>query len=129
VRALYKKATVKPADLDDCEPVADSEPQPEEALLSREERLSLRNTVLAMDEKYRAVLVLHYFNDLPCVDVSEILDIPVGTVKSRLTRRLNWSGHNLLWRRIKQKGVAAMQCKEVRKLLPVYLSGELAGKD
>jgi RNA polymerase sigma-70 factor (sigma-E family) len=36
----------------------------------------------------RTVIVLHYYLDLPLVDVAEILDIPAGTVKSRLHRGL-----------------------------------------
>jgi RNA polymerase sigma-70 factor (ECF subfamily) len=34
------------------------------------------------------VIVLHFYLDLPLVDVAEILDIPAGTVKSRLHRGL-----------------------------------------
>ena len=32
----------------------------------------------------RGVVVLYYINDLPIQEIAEILDIPVGTVKSRL---------------------------------------------
>jgi RNA polymerase sigma-70 factor (ECF subfamily) len=30
------------------------------------------------------VVVLHYLNDLPISEIAEILDLPLGTVKSRL---------------------------------------------
>ena len=36
----------------------------------------------------RAVMVLHFYVDLPLTEVAGILDIPVGTVKSRLHRGL-----------------------------------------
>jgi RNA polymerase sigma-70 factor, ECF subfamily len=36
----------------------------------------------------RAVIVLHYYLDLPLPEVAEILDIPVGTANSRLHRGL-----------------------------------------
>jgi RNA polymerase sigma-70 factor (ECF subfamily) len=36
----------------------------------------------------RAVLVLHFFVDLPLTEVADVLDIPVGTAKSRLHRGL-----------------------------------------
>ena len=36
----------------------------------------------------RAVMVLHFYLDLPLTDVAEILDIPPGTAKSRLHRGL-----------------------------------------
>ena len=36
----------------------------------------------------RAVMVLHFYLDLPLTDVADILDIPTGTAKSRLHRGL-----------------------------------------
>lgn len=39
-----------------------------------------------MKEEYRLVVVLFYYEDLSLRDISDILDIPVGTVKSRLSR-------------------------------------------
>ncbi len=36
----------------------------------------------------RAVMVLHFYLDLPLTTAAEILDIPVGTAKSRLNRGL-----------------------------------------
>ena len=41
---------------------------------------------LAIDQ--RAVIVLHYYLDLPMPEVAEILDIPYGTAASRLHRGL-----------------------------------------
>ena len=41
---------------------------------------------LGLDQ--RAVIVLHYYLDLPVTDVAEILDIPYGTAASRLHRGL-----------------------------------------
>ena len=42
----------------------------------------------AIDIDQRAVIVLHYYLDLPVTDVAEILDIPYGTAASRLHRGL-----------------------------------------
>lgn len=39
-----------------------------------------------MKEEYRLVVVLFYYEGLAIKDISEVLDIPVGTVKSRLNR-------------------------------------------
>jgi RNA polymerase sigma-70 factor, ECF subfamily len=36
----------------------------------------------------RTVIVLHFYLDLPLTDAAEILDIPIGTAKSRLHRGL-----------------------------------------
>ena len=41
-----------------------------------------------LDERGRAVVVLHYFLGLPLTEVAATLGIPVGTVKSRLHRAL-----------------------------------------
>ena len=41
-----------------------------------------------LDERGRAIVVLHYFLGLPLTEVAATLGIPVGTVKSRLHRAL-----------------------------------------
>jgi RNA polymerase sigma-70 factor (ECF subfamily) len=38
---------------------------------------------------HRTILVLAYYADLPIADVATALDIPIGTVKSRLSRATN----------------------------------------
>ena len=66
---------------DDDRRVAD----PFKALLDRDEALRLIRH-LSTDE--RAVVVLHYWADLPLTEVAERLGWPVGTVKTRLHRAL-----------------------------------------
>lgn len=39
--------------------------------------------------KLKQVVILHYFNEYSQEDISEILDIPIGTVKSRINAALN----------------------------------------
>lgn len=39
-----------------------------------------------MREEYRLVIVLFYYEQLSLRDIADVLDIPVGTVKSRLNR-------------------------------------------
>jgi RNA polymerase sigma-70 factor (ECF subfamily) len=41
-----------------------------------------------LNERERAIVVLHYFLGMPLTDVAATLGIPVGTVKSRLHRAL-----------------------------------------
>ena len=41
-----------------------------------------------LDERGRAIIVLHYFVGMPLSDVAATLAIPIGTVKSRLHRAL-----------------------------------------
>lgn len=40
--------------------------------------------VRELDERYRAVVVLRFLNDMQLEDIATALDIPLGTVKSRL---------------------------------------------
>lgn len=46
----------------------------------------LWDIVQTLKEEYRIVIVLFYYNDLSLRDISEVLDISIGTVKSRLDR-------------------------------------------
>lgn len=39
-----------------------------------------------LPEEYRLVIVLFYYNELSLRDITKVLDIPIGTVKSRLSR-------------------------------------------
>ena len=59
-----------------------------EALLepTRDVHNELWDIVHTLREEYRLVIVLFYYNDLALQDISNVLDIPLGTVKSRLSR-------------------------------------------
>jgi RNA polymerase sigma-70 factor, ECF subfamily len=50
----------------------------------RELREYVHNTVMAMPDHLREILLLSYFHQFPYKQISEILGIPLGTVKSRL---------------------------------------------
>ena len=41
-----------------------------------------------LDEQGRSIIVLHYFLGLPLSEVATCLGVPMGTVKSRLSRAL-----------------------------------------
>ena len=49
-----------------------------------EEWRGVQRAVAGLPLPQRVVVVLYYVNDLSLQEISEILDIPVGTVKSRL---------------------------------------------
>lgn len=50
------------------------------------EHVDLHAAIRRLDEDLRAVVVLYYLADLPVDEIAAILDVPVGTVKSRLSR-------------------------------------------
>ena len=53
--------------------------------MEREElQRQVQTTVTSMPEHLREILLLSYFHQFPYKQISEILDIPLGTVKSRL---------------------------------------------
>jgi RNA polymerase sigma-70 factor, ECF subfamily len=55
---------------------------------SFEDILDLHNAIDTLDEKHRTVIVLKYFEDMTIDQVSHVLSIPAGTVKTYLHRAL-----------------------------------------
>jgi RNA polymerase sigma-70 factor (ECF subfamily) len=62
--------------------------QPEEILVTRLEYERLVKAMNALDSKHRSVLVLRYFNDLSYDEIAQVIGIPLGTVKSRISQAL-----------------------------------------
>ncbi|MEZ5965433.1 MAG: sigma-70 family RNA polymerase sigma factor [Planctomycetota bacterium] len=54
------------------------------AAIVDEEKERLRSALEALNEPHRLVLELAVYQELPYGEISDILDIPVGTVKSRM---------------------------------------------
>lgn len=59
---------------------------PEQALASQELRAQVRRALTQLEEHYRLVLTLYYFEDMKYTDIADILDIPLNTVKSHIRR-------------------------------------------
>jgi RNA polymerase sigma-70 factor, ECF subfamily len=66
--------------------VAAEEKLPEEEIETMELQQTIQNEILKLPDKYRSVIVLKYIDELPLKEISEILDIPIGTVKTRIHR-------------------------------------------
>ena len=64
--------------------IADVGPSPSDELEEAEVGAKVRETIEQMPPALREVLVLAYFHSFPYKEMAEILDIPLGTVKSRL---------------------------------------------
>ena len=67
-----------------------SEPTPEEKILDQEERKLnqklVGESVSNLPEIYRMPLILKDMEGMPIEKISDVLEIPIGTVKSRLNR-------------------------------------------
>lgn len=66
--------------------LASDSPLPENELESLELQESVQKEILKLPEKYRSVIVLKYIEELSLNEISEILDLPLGTVKTRIHR-------------------------------------------
>jgi RNA polymerase sigma-70 factor, ECF subfamily len=63
-------------------------PSPEAAVLAQERRAELLDAIARLREEDRLVLGLRWFAELGEAEMAEALQIPRGTVKSRLSRAL-----------------------------------------
>ncbi len=64
--------------------VAGENPDPDDAMQAAERREKMRRAVESLPDNLRQVLMLVYYQGLKYREAADILDIPVGTVKSRL---------------------------------------------
>lgn len=83
------------------ERVAGAAADPVALAAEAETRERLRRAVDALPGDFRAVVALRAFEDLSYAEIAEVLDIPIGTVMSRLSRarsllRQAWSPHDPL---------------------------------
>jgi RNA polymerase sigma-70 factor (ECF subfamily) len=61
-------------------------PLPETELESLELQETIQKEIQKLPEKYRAAIVLKYIEELSLNEISEILNLPLGTVKTRIHR-------------------------------------------
>lgn len=64
--------------------VADTRWQPEQLAINEELMSVIEEGIASMSEKLRSVLILHDKEDMAYEEIAQTLDLPVGTVKSRL---------------------------------------------
>ena len=55
-------------------------------LVDMMERDTVRDALLRIDERYRVPLMLYYLEEHSYEEIAELLEIPIGTVMSRLSR-------------------------------------------
>jgi RNA polymerase sigma-70 factor (ECF subfamily) len=68
------------------------EPEPvpasEELILAREKRAAVERAVHQLSQKLRDVIVLRFAGDLAYEEIANVLELPLGTIKSRLSAGL-----------------------------------------
>jgi RNA polymerase sigma-70 factor, ECF subfamily len=52
--------------------------------MDQAEKMTIREAIARLPEAQRAVIILSYYHDMPQAEIAEVVNIPVGTVKSRL---------------------------------------------
>jgi RNA polymerase sigma-70 factor (ECF subfamily) len=59
---------------------------PEEALIHQQKITALREIVSQMKPRYRKLIELRYFKEYSYEEISDELELPIGTVKAQLFR-------------------------------------------
>jgi len=76
----------RPLEEDELEQLSDPRPS---GMARLEDAQTMAQAIQSLSDKQRVVVILRYYWDLPYSEIAEILDIPLGTVKSRLERALH----------------------------------------
>ena len=80
---LRREKRILPNDIDEM-PLTDSRPGPETLLFQSERTALLQKAIRSLPEASRAVLILREYEEMSYHEIADTLDIPVGTVMSRL---------------------------------------------
>ena len=83
---LNGRYTTLPEDDDESITLPDHAPQPLERLLGLERADVVRHALLEIAPHYRDVLILYELHELSYVEIAQICNIDLGTVRSRLNR-------------------------------------------
>jgi RNA polymerase sigma-70 factor (ECF subfamily) len=92
--------------------VAEPEGQPERQMMLGEQRDQILETIDSLGEKHRLVVILRYYAGLSNEEIARTLNIPSGTVRSRL--------------HIARKRLRELLAEQDREKEKVALSGEVA---
>ena len=85
---LRKNKRILPDDIEDLH-LTDRQPGPESLVSQNERTAMVQRAILSLPDASRAVLVLREYEGLSYQEISSTLDIPVGTVMSRLNYARN----------------------------------------
>jgi len=74
---------------EDAQMVTDQAPGPETSLIEKEQSALLQNALLTLPEAARSVIVLREYGGLSYQEIANVLEVPIGTVMSRLNYARN----------------------------------------
>ncbi len=80
---LRREKRILPNDMEEM-PLTDSHPGPEALLFQSERTALVQKAILSLPDASRAVLILREYEEMSYHEIADTLDIPVGTVMSRL---------------------------------------------
>jgi len=63
---------------------ASTESDPEKVYVSKKIKEAVWDALATLDEEAREIIILKHFQDMPYKEIAEVLDIPLGSVMSRL---------------------------------------------
>lgn len=90
----YKKgrARIKTISIDDIT-VTERKGDPERYLLLKVDSELVKRCIQELPEKYQTILILRYFEDNDYATIAKMMEIPIGTVRSRLHRGISTLGN------------------------------------
>ncbi len=66
--------------------IPDQEPSPERSLIQSERKRMIEDAINELPDRYRYVIILRHREDKSYEEISEILNLPLGTVKAQIFR-------------------------------------------
>ncbi len=64
----------------------DTSKSPEEQAVLGEMQVAVHDAVMSLNPTYRTVMVLRYFHDMSLQEISDVTNLPVSTIKTRIHR-------------------------------------------
>lgn len=66
--------------------LSSNEKSPEEKLVTKELQETVQDALSELAPKYRSIMILRYIEDLSLQEISEVLKLPITTIKTRIHR-------------------------------------------
>ena len=87
--------TMDSSETDIFEELPSDRPGPDDTAVTDEQAEMVRRAVAQLPEHYRSVVVLRHYEDLKFREIAEVLEVPEGTVKSRMAEALSLLNQSL----------------------------------